>query len=76
MTALTLPSAWRNDPELIALYKQLTDNVVLVPITSKAALPALRTGSLVFVIDEAGGAVLAFCDGTNWRRVTDRAVVS
>ena len=32
--------------------------------------------SLIFVTDEAGGAVLAFSDGTNWRRVTDRAVVS
>lgn len=32
--------------------------------------------SLVHVTDEIGGAVLAFSDGTNWRRVTDRAVVS
>ena len=30
----------------------------------------------VFVTDETGGAVLAFSDGTNWRRCTDRAVVS
>lgn len=34
------------------------------------------TGAIVFVSDEAGGAVLAFCDGTDWRRVTDRAAVS
>ena len=32
--------------------------------------------TLVFVSDETGGAVLAFSDGTNWRRVTDRAIVS
>lgn len=31
---------------------------------------------MVYVSDEAGGAVPAFSDGTNWRRVTDRAVVS
>ena len=31
---------------------------------------------LIFVSDETGGAVPAFSDGTNWRRVTDRAVVS
>jgi hypothetical protein len=31
---------------------------------------------LIYVSDEAGGAVVAFNDGTNWRRVTDRAVVS
>ena len=33
-------------------------------------------GSMVFVSDDEGGAVMAFSDGTNWRRVTDRAIVS
>jgi len=32
--------------------------------------------SLVFVSDETGGATLAYSDGTNWRRVQDRAIVS
>jgi len=32
--------------------------------------------SLVYVSDEAGGATLAFSDGVQWRRVTDRASVS
>jgi hypothetical protein len=42
-----------------------------------AALPgATQPGQLVYVSDESGGAVLAFSDGTTWRRVTDRAVVS
>jgi hypothetical protein len=50
---------------------------------AKATLPtASKHGdtssfsSIIYVTDEAGGAVLAFSDGTNWRRVTDRAVVS
>jgi hypothetical protein len=30
----------------------------------------------VYVSDETGGATLAFSDGTNWRRVQDRAIVS
>lgn len=34
------------------------------------------TNGMVYVTDESGGAVPAFSDGTNWRRVTDRAVVS
>ena len=38
-----------------------------------SASPAAR---IVYVSDESGGAVLAFSDGSNWRRVTDRAVVS
>ena len=32
--------------------------------------------SLIFVSDETGGATLAFSDGTNWRRVQDRAIVA
>ena len=32
--------------------------------------------AFVYVSDETGGATLAFCDGTSWRRVQDRAVVS
>lgn len=42
-----------------------------------ASLPAATTaGRIIYVSNETGGAVLAFSDGTNWRRVTDRAVVS
>ena len=42
-----------------------------------AALPSAAVpGEIIFVNDETGGAVLAFSDGTNWRRVTDRAIVS
>jgi hypothetical protein len=43
-----------------------------------ASLPAAATWTqgLVFVSNESGGATLAFSDGTNWRRVQDRAIVS
>jgi hypothetical protein len=49
-----------------------------VPSYAKASLPAAATftGCLIYVSDESGGAVLAFSDGTNWRRVTDRAIVT
>lgn len=46
---------------------------------SKSGLPsaaACGAGAIVYVSDEAGGPVLAFSDGSLWRRVTDRAVVS
>lgn len=33
-------------------------------------------GAIVYVSDETGGATLAFSDGSDWRRVQDRAVVS
>jgi len=38
--------------------------------------PATPAGQVAYVSDEAGGGTLAFSDGTNWRRVADRAVVS
>lgn len=33
-------------------------------------------GTMIYVSNESGGAVPAFSDGTNWRRVTDRAIIS
>ena len=32
--------------------------------------------NIVFVINEVGGPTLAFSDGTNWRRVQDRAIIT
>lgn len=43
----------------------------------KASLPtASQPGQMIYVTDEVGGAVPAFSDGSSWRRITDRAVVS
>ena len=39
-------------------------------------LPTGVTGAMIYVSNESGGAVPAFFDGTNWRRVTDRAIVT
>jgi hypothetical protein len=41
-----------------------------------ASLPTVVVGGIIYVSDETGGAVLAFSDGVDWRRVTDRAIVS
>lgn len=37
---------------------------------------ASGAGAMIFVSNESGGAVPAYSDGANWRRVTDRAVIS
>lgn len=44
----------------------------------KTALPAAATytGGMIFVTNDAGGSTPAFSDGTNWRRVADRAIIS
>ena len=53
------------------------DGYVALASYTVATLPtATAPVRLIYVSDEAGGAVPAFNDGTNWRRVTDRAVVS
>jgi len=45
-------------------------------IVSNVPVATAHQGSTIYVTDETGGAILAFSDGTNWLRVTDRAVIS
>ena len=48
-----------------------------VPSYTVASLPNVGGGTgIIYVSDETGGATLAFSDGTNWRRVQDRAIVA
>jgi hypothetical protein len=48
-----------------------------VGTSTVGSLPsASPAGQMIYVSNESGGAVIAFSDGTNWRRVTDRAVAS
>jgi hypothetical protein len=54
---------------------------VELPLVTVAQLAAFRfratqKGRLVYVTNETGGEVPAFADGTAFRRVTDRGVVS
>lgn len=37
---------------------------------------SLYEGAMLYCSDESGGAVPVFSDGTDWRRVTDRAVAA
>jgi len=55
---------------------EVTKPFLLNSTTISKLSGASPAGQLVYVSDESGGAVLAFSDGTNWRRVTDRAIVS
>lgn len=63
------------------IEQRLNDNLLgaQVQLTSYtvATLPdASNAGGMIFVSDETGGTVPAFSDGSDWRRMTDRAVVS
>lgn len=51
-------------------------NHVLRSYTVAGVPSAATAGVMIYVSNESGGAVPAFSDGTNWRRVTDRAIIS
>jgi hypothetical protein len=53
-----------------------TSAQVVLPSHPVASLPGGTLGGTIFVPDETGGPVPAYFDGTDWRRVTDGAVVS
>jgi len=55
------------------------NGVPRVPSFTVAALPSASdagAGGIVFVSNAGGGPVLAFCDGTNWKRSDNSAVIS
>ena len=52
------------------------DQFVLPSYTVSTLPAATPAGQMAYVTNESGGAVPAFADGTNWRRVTDRAIVT
>ena len=72
-------TAWQTILEVFGASVE-TDATLLLQAKSYTVLtlPAAATypRGVVYVSNEAGGATLAFSDGTNWRRVQDRNVVS
>ena len=55
----------------------LTPSSLILPSFSVVSLPNPNPAAqMIYVSDESGGAVIAFSDGTNWRRMTDRQIVS
>lgn len=65
------------------LFSRVGEGPFKVKGYSKSTLPSASEWqgdndftSLIYVYDETGGGTVAFSDGTNWRRVQDRAIVS
>lgn len=74
-----LPDYTRSiERELRAAQERLTALEVGLASYTVATVPdaTANTARMIFVSDETGGAVPAFSDGTDWRRVTDRVVIS
>ena len=47
-----------------------------LPSYTVATLPSTVAGDLALCTDETGGSTVVFFDGSNWRRMADRAVAS
>lgn len=67
-----------NNAQLLAAILTVIANNLTAPTYTVAGLPSASSNArrIVYVSNESGGAVIAFSDGTSWRRCTDRAVVS
>ncbi len=71
--------AWLTIAEALDLDVDTTATLIFQAQTyTVSTLPAAATypRGVVYVSNEAGGAVIAFSDGVSWRRCTDRNVVS
>lgn len=78
VTGAGIPLNKASNSQLLAALLVVIANNLTLPTFTVGTLPAAsgNTRRMVYVSNEAGGAVPAFSDGTNWRRFTDRAVVS
>ena len=59
--------------------KLQVNGAVRVGAYTLTTLPNAATngiGSMIYVINAVGGPVIAFSDGTSWRKVTDRLLVN
>ena len=68
---------------LRAVYPRLQPGPFQLPGYAVANVPPANVWgdgtdftSLIMVSNETGGLTLAFSDGTNWRRVQDRAIIA
>ena len=87
VTAVTFANAGSGTPTIqspssIILDAQTEVKVLGSPFTlwsrtvSELVLISATVGAMAFCTDESGGAVPVFYDGSNWRRMTDRNIIS
>jgi len=64
--------------DFIDTVGRMLDVAVELSSYTVATLPDVLKyqNSMIFVLDATGGSTVAFSDGSDWRRVQDRAVVS
>lgn len=66
----------------VTLWNDLKYFIPTIPVSLPTYVVAgvpdatLYAGSLIYVSNEVGGSVIAFSDGSNWLRCTDRIIIS
>lgn len=65
-------NSYKGDFEYIMETSGVTHDSFTVASLPNAGIP----GQMIYISNESGGSTMAFSDGSNWRRITDRAVVS
>ncbi len=65
-------NTYTGDFAYILETRGVTHDSFMVSNLPNAGVP----GQMIYVSNESGGATMAFSDGSNWRRITDRAIVS
>lgn len=76
---ITAAATVEYDLGLIVISGIIQPDSLILPtktVAQLANLSANPAAQFVYCSDESGGSVPAFSDGTNWRRVTDRQIVS
>jgi hypothetical protein len=77
--SLRPPAAWFSGATALRDFiRWCSQTTVQLESYTVATLPSAADNArvMVYVSNETGGATMAFSDGTNWRRVQDRAIVS
>jgi hypothetical protein len=77
--SITVAATVEYDLGLIVVSGIIQPDSLILPsktVAELAILSASPAAQFVYCSNESGGAVPAFSDGTNWRRVTDRAIVT
>jgi hypothetical protein len=69
-------AGWFNTNNLTITSIIVSSSIEFPSFTVAGVPSAAVEGKLIYVSNEAGGATMAFSDGTNWRRVQDRAIIS
>lgn len=71
-------SSWNDSFSISASTGEAAfDQPIALPQYSKSTLPsAAASARLIYVYDATGGARVAYCDGSSWRRVSDDSVIN